>query len=940
LYVRVESLYNLSFMMNFFKWLFCVITTSVCFWSATSFSQLRDSRDEFYFNIPRLSADKALTRFARQADLTLLFPYKEVRKVRTRPLIGRYTIDDGLQQMLRGTGIVISTGVGNNNESGGLVAGPQNQLNIEEEFDVESLPRKLVPSIISLAIASATMGVAQVHAQEEQANKLEEVVVLGSRSAKARSASDSPVPIDVIGAEELSSLGNGADLTDNLKTLVPSFTATPATGDGSAFVRPTSLRGMSPDQTLVLVNGKRRHRSALVQLFAPAAGNGSHGVDIGMIPAIALKNVQVLRDGAAAQYGSDAIAGVMNFSLRDANEGAEVQVSYGEFYEGESSTKVAANLGFSVGETGFVNTSIEVTDNEALSRGVIRQDAQALVDAGVPGVGADTPFGDAPFTQTWGRPETSATRLFVNSGFELADGSELYWFGNYADTDGRYRFFYRNPSHSSIAALGLQSQFPVGFTPFLDGAQTDVSSVGGWRGEFENGTTFDFSVGYGKNELDYFLNNTLNPSLPLLADGSAVRDFDVGAYEQEEITINADFSTQLNDSVSLSYGAEWREESYTLIVGDANSIVGAGPSGFSSPQPASAGTFDRDNVGVYVDIEHDISDAWLMQYAVRYEDYSDFGSTTNGKIATRYTVNDNFTLRGAVSTGFHAPTPGQSNFSSLITTFDGATGALVLEGLVPANSAQARASGGTDLKEEESTNISFGFAAAINDSWDLTVDFYQAEVDDRIYRTGDLPFVDVTTGQVVAGRSLSFYTNALDVEHSGVDVVLNGSITWGDVTTTDVTFAYAHNEIDVTGQTQVAGQNPVSSSTIEDIENNYPEDRFTLSTNTFLSEDMNLLIRSTYYGSHFDERGTINGPLGNRSSEIDSILYFDVELGWQASEKLKVVFGAANIFDSFVDEIENDGVFANRQSVGLQYPRRTAANYEGGSWYVKGVYNF
>ncbi|MFT4635664.1 MAG: iron complex outermembrane receptor protein [Arenicella sp.] len=925
---------------NLSKWVFYAIVISCFYWPVASAAQLRDSGEEFYFNIPRLSADKALTRFARQADLTLLFPYKEVRRVRTRPLIGRYTIGDGLRQMLRGTGIVISAGVGNINKSEDLAAENQNQLNIEEELDVEFLPKKLVPSVISLAIASATFGAAQVHAQEEQVSNLEEVVVLGSRSAKARSATDSPVPVDVISGEDLSSLGNGADLTDNLKTLIPSFTATPATGDGSAFVRPTSLRGMSPDQTLVLVNGKRRHRSALVQLFAPAAGNGSHGVDIGMIPAIALKNIQVLRDGAAAQYGSDAIAGVMDFSLRDANEGAEVQVSYGEFYEGESSTKVAANLGFAIGDKGFVNASIEYTDNEALSRGVIRADAQALIDAGVPGVGADTPFGDAPFTQTWGRPETSATRMFVNSGYELDNGSELYWFGNYANTDGRYRFFYRNPSHSSIAALGLQSQFPVGFTPFLDGAQTDLSSVTGWRGEFAGGTTFDFSVGFGKNELDYFLNNTLNPSLPLLADGTAVRDFDVGAYEQEEITINADFSTQVNDSVAVSYGAEWREESYTLVVGDANSVVGSGPSGFSSPQPASAGTFDRDNIGVYVDVEHDISDSWLMQYALRYEDYSDFGSTTNGKIATRYNVNDNFTLRGAVSTGFHAPTPGQSNFSSLITTFDGATGALVLEGLVPANSDQARASGGTDLKEEESTNISFGFATAINDNWDLTVDFYQAEVDDRIYRTGDLPFVDVATGQVVAGRSLSFYTNALDVEHSGIDVVLNGSITWGSVRTTDVTFAYAHNEIDVTGQSQVAGQNPVSVSTIEDIENNYPDDRFTLSTNTFISDKLNLLIRSTYYGAHFDERGTINGSAGNRSSEIDSIVYFDVELGWQASDNLKVVFGAANIFDSFVDEIDNDGVFANRQSVGLQYPRRTAANYEGGSWYVKGIYNF
>ncbi|MBT8114552.1 MAG: TonB-dependent receptor [Arenicella sp.] len=813
---------------------------------------------------------------------------------------------------------------------------------------MKNLNHSFIASCVGI-IATLGIGMPAAYAQEGADSNVEELVVLGSRSAKARSAADSPVPIDVISGEEFSSLGNGADITDNLKTLVPSYTATPATGDGSAFVRPTSLRGMSPDQTLILVNGKRRHRSALVQFFAPAAGNGSHGVDVAMIPSIALQNVQVLRDGAAAQYGSDAISGVMNFELKNAAEGGEVQVQYGEFYEGEASTKVAANMGFAAGENGFINASIEYVDNDALSRGVIRPDALALVNAGVAGVGADSPFGDAPFTQTWGRPETSGTRVFVNAGWELANGSEAYLFGNYADTEGRYRFFYRNPGHSTLVSTSAGVEGPsgvclrnpaqqicnVGFTPFLDGEQTDSSLVGGIRGTFANETTYDFSIGMGSNELEYFLNNTINPSLPLQG-GMPVRGFNMGSYEQEEINLNADFSTALTDRIAISYGAEWREESFTLVPGDANALTtspNGGPSGMSSPTLASAGKFDRDNFALYVDVEHDVSDEWLMQYALRYEDFSDFGSTTNGKVATRYNVNDNFTLRGAISTGFHAPTPGQSNISSIITTFDGRTGLQVEEGLVPANSAAARNAGGTNLKEEESTNISLGFTTSLGEVWDLTVDFYNVEVDDRIYRTGDIPIPGSDN------LTLSFYTNALDVEHEGFDVVLNGAIDWGEVST-DVTFAYAHNEIDVTGQTAVAGILPVSASTIEDIENNYPEDRFTLSTNTLLNDDVNLLLRATYYGSHYDERGTINGAPGNRSAEIDPIIYIDAEVGWQATEQLKVVFGAANIFDSYVDEIANDGVFANRQSVGLQYPRRTAANYEGGSWYLKGIYNF
>ncbi|RZV52963.1 MAG: TonB-dependent receptor, partial [Pseudomonadales bacterium] len=211
---------------------------------------------------------------------------------------------------------------------------------------------------------------------------MEEIVTLGTRGDKPRSVTDSPVPVDVIGADDFLAIGGAADITDNLNTLVPSYTATPATGDDSAMVRPTSLRGMAADQTLVLVNGKRRHRSAVVQLFAPAANNGSHAPDVGQIPSIALKNVEILRDGAAAQYGSDAIAGVINFALKDASEGGIVEATYGQHFEGEMSWKIAANTGVALGEVGFLNLSLDSNDNEGLSRGNQRPDAQALIDGG------------------------------------------------------------------------------------------------------------------------------------------------------------------------------------------------------------------------------------------------------------------------------------------------------------------------------------------------------------------------------------------------------------------------------------------------------------------------------------------------------------------------------------------------------------------------------
>ena len=796
--------------------------------------------------------------------------------------------------------------------------------------------------LLAVAVSTIIASMGQVAlAQDASELNIEEVVTVGSRSNEARSVTDSPVPVDVFSEAELAAFGNQADLTDTLKALVPSYTATPATGDGSAFIRPTSLRGMASDQTLILVNGKRRHRSALVQFFAPAAGNGAHGVDIGMIPSIALSNIQVLRDGAAAQYGSDAIAGVMDFKLKDASEGGQVQVQYGEFFEGEQSTKVAANGGFALGQDGFLNLSFESVDNDALSRGIQRPVGQGLIDAGVPNVGADSPFGDAPFVQSWGRPETSGERVFFNMGSaDASSDTTLYAHGGYAETDGRYRFFYRagydtdcTAGHSTIAALcqddnWVPDTLRQGYTPFLDGAQKDMTLVAGIKGEMSNGTSYDVSIGSGSNELRYFLNNTTAPSLGVAADGSFQRGFDLGGYDQDETNINADFGKTLSSNVFLAFGAEWREESFTTVPGEQAAIDG-NTSGMSSVKPADAGEFSRDNIALYVDMEHDISDELMLQYALRYEDFSDFGSTVNGKVAGRYTMSDSVTLRGSVSTGFHAPTPGQANVSTTITTFDGSTGLQVEEGLVRPTSAGALAVGGAPLKEEESVNMSLGFTADIADNTTLTFDMYKVAVDDRIYRTGD-----IDNG---SGGSISFYTNAMDVEHQGFDLVLATSFELMSGMDTMASVAFNHNTIDVVGQKTINGVKPVSESLIEDIENNYPENRLVFNTFTNINEQWSLMARLNFYGEHYDERGSI-GAATDPSAQIDSVIYLDVELGYDMTDNLRLTAGGSNIFDEYVDEIGAPN--ANRMSVGLQYPRRTAANYEGGSLYVRAQYDF
>jgi iron complex outermembrane receptor protein len=812
-------------------------------------------------------------------------------------------------------------------------------------------------TMLPLILGSASHAAMAYGVEEVKNTDVEKISVIGSRSLKQRSVADSPVPVDLISSEDLNAIGGTADMTDNLKALIPSYTASPATGDGSAFVRSTSLRGTAADQTLVLVDGKRRHRSALVQFFAPAAGNGAHAPDVGMIPAIALKRVEVLRDGAASQYGSDAIAGVINFVTKDASEGGAVELQYGQHYDGESNVKLAVNKGLAIGDDGFANFSLEYVNNDALSRGVIRPDAQELVDQGVEGVGADSPFGDAPFTQSWGRPETSALRMFLNTGVELDGDKELYGRFSYADTTGRYRFFYRNPSISSIGKsansaissledLGYTGNVSkVGFTPYLDGDQTDFSAIVGLKGEFKNETYYDFSISKGSNELNYFLNNSINPGLGLTADLEIPQmDFNTGGYKQEEININADFSVPVGNTLNVAYGAEWREETYSSLAGELNSYSDAsgtpngGVSGMRGIEAKSAGSFSRDNYSLYLDVEHDATDELLMQYALRYEDFSDFGSTANWKVAGNYSITEDVSFRAAISTGFHAPTPGQSNVSTIITTFDGATGAQVEEGLIPATDPLAIEAGGQALKEETSNNLSFGISSNFGDNTNVTLDFYKISVDDRIYRTGDV--------EASNGSTISFYTNALDVEHSGIDLVISSTLDWGKSMSTDVAFAYGYNKIDVGSIREINGKAPVGPSTVEDIENNFPNSRFVFTTNTSIGDDWNLMVRANYYGAHYDERGTISGTSdgnggiesGSQSAEVNSIVYLDAELSYQVNDALRLKLGASNILDSYIDEV--DAPFANRQSVGLQYPRRSAANYEGGSWYLGLSYNF
>jgi len=794
------------------------------------------------------------------------------------------------------------------------------------------------------------------------------VFVTGTRAA-GRTAMKSPTPIDGFDDQTLRRQGNG-DMTETLKNQVPSFNATPLTGDGAAFVRPTSMRGLPPDNILVLTNSKRRHRSALISHFGAAMNVGAQAVDVAMIPSIAVKRLEVLRDGASAQYGSDAIAGVMNFILKDNNEGVQFQVTSGQWMTaengrgGERDVTAAANIGLPLSDDGFLNISAEYAVRPELSRGFQHASAADGYKGWVQA--ADGTNADGHYTGTqnvddwqtamnWGRPENNGFRSVWNAGMEVGDGIEAYSFGNYADTYGEYSFFLRAPGKSgALTAIPLDptdpskgnyswgDTYPLGFTPRLEGHGTDFSAVVGVKGEdlAGIGLNYDFSTSYGSNYIHYNLRNTLNLSW----GPNSPHDFEIGDLQQSETNLNADFTYPMGN-MNVAFGAESREEKYTMYRGQKEAWM-AGPWGMShllvdpvasaaadsnvnytAPglaangmpgiSPDAAGVFARQNTAYYGDIEYDM-DALLVQAAVRFEDFSDFGTTTNFKVAGRYSLGNLATFRGGYSTGFRAPTPGQSNYTGVVTSFDGLSGQQIQEGTLRPNDPLSVLMGGAPLVPEDAVNLSAGFTTSMLSGLNLSIDYYQIDVTNKIIKSRSLT---VPEGSSPTFTDIAIYTNALDTKTSGIDVVAD--YTLGN---TNIGLAVNNNTTEVVTQRQVNGVDPVSEGGVFNIENNLPKMRISSTVTQSFGDALSLMLRVNYYSETKDER--------SQQEVVDPTQLVDVELNYRVSDNLSVVFGANNALNTFPTQI------ATRRSQGMPYPRRTPIGYHGGMMFTRLSYNF
>ena len=714
----------------------------------------------------------------------------------------------------------------------------------------------------------------------ESALALEGLVAVGSR-ARPRTATQSAVPIDAITARDFVGQGD-TDLNDLLRTVIPSFNVNPqAVGDAARIIRPASLRGLAPDHTLVLVNGKRRHRASIIMWIGGGFADGAQGPDISAIPAIALRQVEILRDGASAQYGSDAIAGVMNLTLKDAPSGGSFAVRTGTYWEGDGeSYTLSGNIGLPLGRNGFANLSAEYGASNPTSRSVQRADAAALIAAG------NTHVRDP--AQIWGAHDVdNDLKLWGNFGRFFGDGLQLYGHANYASETVTGGFFYRNPNtRAGVYSIDggrtllvgdvldaedgvldgsagcpvveivdhvpdpvalarvledpncftFQEMFKGGFTPQFGGDARDASMVAGLRGDTRGGLQWDVSGGFGQHLVDFFIYNTVNASLGPRSPDS----FDPGVYAQTELNANADVTYTVSDMVTLAAGAEFRDEHFEIGIGETASWeigpfaaqgFSSGSNGFPGFSDIAAGGWHRTNFAAYGDLEARArDDRWTLGGAARIERFEDFGTTANWKLAGRYGLTSALAVRGSASTGFRAPTPGQQNAFNVSTQFDRDLQELVNNGTIPSTSPVAAIKGGRPLNAEKSVNASLGTVVDAG-AFSLSADYFRVAVSDRLALSRVFALTEAEAEQLISegitsAKNLAnfrFFTNEFDTRTQGVDVVAS-FVPGGSGGDAELSLAFNHT------RTRVTEYNPdvLNETRIKQLEDALPGTRWTV----------------------------------------------------------------------------------------------------------------
>ena len=776
-------------------------------------------------------------------------------------------------------------------------------------------------------------------AQEDE-ELIEEIVTLGTRQA-GRVSSDLAVPVDTLSSDDMAATGQ-TEVGRMLQVLAPSFNfSSSSISDGTDALRPATLRGLGPDQTLVLINGKRRHQAALIHINN-SVGRGTAGTDMNAIPAVAIKRIEVLRDGAAAQYGSDAIAGVINIQLKDDPDDGLFGISAGEYSEGDGfTTNFDLYKGFEMGSDGYLGIAINYRDRERSVRanpqgvclygGCVDTDGNGFLEP-APGNEQREVTGPGRNGFRIGDADSTQKAIVVNAGFGLGEG-EVYSFVTYSGRENQSGAFYRNPAGSNAALDDGENVVVDGFLPHINSEIDDFSFNAGYRIDFDDDSSFDISVTSGRNSIDYTTSNSANYSfVNELNFGQGLSDADIRAriprqafaygLELSLQTINMDYRTTIGDAF-VAIGAEIREDGYKITPGEEYSWrdydtdengdplyeqnASGGIQGFGGIAPANAVDETRNVVSFYGDVEYQLTDNFLVNGAVRFDDYDGFGDTTNFKLAGNLRVTDTFRLRGSASTGFRAPSMQQLYFNNISTQFIG--GVQVETGTFRNDSALARAIGIPELKEEKSTNISLGAVVDISDRWNLAVDLYSIKIDDRIVISNNLGFglsPALDAALTAAGASGGqFFLNAIDTETEGVDIVSTFAdiqLLGGDMS---VTFAANFTNTDIT---RIFSNTP-SFTTIPPeeifggfqpsvIETWQPEDRVSLSAN-WTRDRWSAGLALHRYG----EYTTVDSGPQTYGAEVLT----DLRVSYDFDNGLSFFLSGNNIFDVTPDEVTNSG---------------------------------
>lgn len=777
---------------------------------------------------------------------------------------------------------------------------------------------------------------------QEDTNTLAEVIV-GSRFSKARTDTERPVPVDIISAKDLQATGQ-ADLGQSITFSAPSFNAVKfGINDSAPFVDPATLRGLGPDQVLVLVNNKRRHKVSFLSIN-DGVGKGQAGTDVNAIPALSLKRIEVLRDGAAAQYGSDAIAGVINMELNDSDHGGTVTVYTGTGYTKPNldvkgiiapntttdglTYNVSANAGFKIAQKGFVNATLSYAHTDGYDR--------SGTYASSSGFYVKDPVADAALIKAnnidldravLGAPRNTSYGIFVNSGMPISENFKAYVFGGYTTKHVITGIFTRAPSNKKRSVLSI---FPNGYNPIAPADLQDYNITGGVKGTFGTDWNIDLSLSQGGNRVDWYAENTVNPSM-----GSASpTEFKVGVTRVGQTLFNADISKSFyKDSypnLSFAAGTEFRSEVFEQVAGDQASYI-AGPdkaskdvgsSGREGFSPETAGKWSRTNVGIYSEIESDITKSVLVGAAIRGENYSDFGNDFTYKVNSRIKIAEPISIRGSFSRGFRAPSITQAHYSNYVNISFDNDGNSIINPIIPTTSVLASKLGINGLDKETSIDISYGVTSKIGRNFTLTADIYTIDVDNRILLSGGIDVSGIPEF-VAAGypQTANVFVNAIDTRTKGFEFVASykGNINADNKVT--VNLAFSSNDTSIRNKRKTStGIEVVDDVAALFITDGQPKNKLISSLN-YNYKDFGFMFRASSFGKVSDPTATLavapSDPNALKYQVFSSKTLLDISFTAKVLKDLSVTAGVNNLTDVYPDLLQkpqtaNEVVFSRR----------------------------